>query len=101
MTSVARAARIVFVERLVVDGQPCAFGAVLEAMVRRLERETPRRAGPVRVNVVRRMASSEVARLRLEPASGAWFEVCGEIQHVPADQQACGAREACAERPDR
>jgi hypothetical protein len=72
---------------------PCGdgpFGEVLQALLRRLERETPRITGPVRVARVRRLTPGEVEQLRLRPVTVRWFEVVGDVRVICAGAKGLG-----------
>jgi hypothetical protein len=75
--------RVTFVENIAVGGHLSTFHDALRVTLQRVEHESPGTVASVRVNVVRRMTVPEVARLKLDPAVGTWFEVTGDVLRVP------------------
>jgi hypothetical protein len=68
--------RIELISHIVADG--ARFSDVLPDVLHGMERNSPGIVGPIRVNLVRRLSATEIVRLRLEPETGTWFEVCGD-----------------------
>lgn len=74
--------RTTFVEHLIVDERVATFGAVLRQSLQRIERDTRGLTAPPSITLVRRMSLVEVARLKLEPRTGTWFEVEGDMIRI-------------------
>ena len=78
--------RVEFVEYVLAGGTGTCVG-VFQAMLAQLS-DTGVVLGSIRVSMVRRMTTLEAARLELQPVSGAWFEIRGNLLRAPAPKQA-------------
>jgi hypothetical protein len=72
--------RLQFVRHVVLTGGGVQPADLLQETLKSFERDRPEIARSVRIDLVRRMTSVEIARLHLTPETAIWLEVRGSAQ---------------------